>query len=202
MLSLHQHRVLHVNHFIVFLKEKKGKLDFVLAVKIKTASRITFALPPQSASPVPTNVLDPIHPPSPQMPPTTTATSIETQTDDLSNSIRHEKQCQTGSIEILNQSIQTDSTNTQLVSIGIQCQSDRVSEQHIVCRDLTVCTCVEQLVKTRQFLVDTTNKFQLPIVNRSAKISKQTMTVDESSPSTMILAKSSLKAEQQVINLQ
>ncbi len=173
-------------------------MNFVLAVKIKTASRITFALPPQSASPVPTNVFDPIHPPSPQMPPTTTATSIETQTDDLSNLIRHDKQCQTGSIEILNQSIQTDSINTEFVSIGIQCQS----EQHIVCRDLTVCACVEQLVKTRQFLVDTTNKFQLPIVNRSVKVSKQTMTVDESSPSTMVLAKSSLKAEQQVNNFQ
>jgi hypothetical protein len=175
------------------------ELYFFLAVKIKTASRITFALPSQVASPVPTNVFDPIHPPSPQMPPTTTATSIDTQTDDLSNPIRYEKQCQTGFIEITNQSIQTDPTNTELVSIGIQYQSDRVLEQHIVCRDLTVCACVEQLVKTRQFLVDTTNKLQLPVINRSAKLSKQTMTFDESSPSTMVLAKSSLKAEQQII---
>jgi hypothetical protein len=103
------------------------------------------------------------------MPPTTTATSIDTQTDDLSNPIRHEKQCQTGLIEITNQSIQTDSTNTELVSIGIQCQSDHISEQHIVCRDLTVCACVEQLVKTRQFLVDTTNKLQLPVVSNKKK---------------------------------
>lgn len=118
---------------------------------------------------MPTNLFDPIHPPSPQMPPTTTATSIDTQTDDLSNPIRYEKQCQTGLIDITNQSIQTDSTNTELVSIGIQCQSDRLSEQHILCRDLTVCTCVEQLVKTRQFLVDTTTKLQLPIVCKKNK---------------------------------
>jgi hypothetical protein len=136
------------------------------------------------------------------MPPTTTATSIETQTDNLSFPIQHEKQCQTGPIETLQQSIQTDSTNMEFVSTGIQCQSDLVSEQHIVCRDLTACSCVEQLVKTRQFLVDTTNKSQLPIVNRSGKVSKQTMTIDESSPSMMVLAKSSLKAEQQVISLQ
>ncbi len=146
------------------------ELYFFLAVKIKTASRITFALPSQIASPVPTNVFDPIHPPSPQMPPTTTATSIDTQTDDLSNPIRYEKQCQTaGLIEITNQSIQTDPTNTELVSIGIQYQSDRVLEQHIICRDLTVCACVEQLVKTRQFLVDTTNKLQLPVVSNKIK---------------------------------
>ncbi len=150
---------------IFLILENKTKNLIFLAVKIKTASRITFALPPQSVSPVPTNVFDPIHPTSPQMPPTTTATSIDTQTDDLSNPIRHEKQCQTGFIDIKNQSIQTDSTNTELVSIGIQCQSDRASEQHIVCRDLTVCTCVEQLVKTRQFLVDTTTKLQLPVVS-------------------------------------
>ena len=138
-------------------------------MKIKTASRITFALPPQSASPIPTHVFDPIHPPSPQMPPTTTATSIETQTDDLPMSVRHEKQCQTGSMEISNQAIQTDSTNTEHVSIAIQCQSDRLSEQHIVCRDLTVCACVGQLAKTRQFLVDTTNKLQVPSVSSKRK---------------------------------
>ncbi|CAF4625818.1 unnamed protein product, partial [Rotaria magnacalcarata] len=51
--------------------------------KIKTASRITFALPPQAASPISTNKFNSTHPPSPQMPPTTTATSIDTQTDDL-----------------------------------------------------------------------------------------------------------------------
>lgn len=144
---------------------KKINANFILAAKIKTASRITFALPPQVASPAPTNVFDPIHPPSPQMPPTTTATSIETQTDDLSNPIQHEKQCQTGIIDIKNQSIQTDSMNIEQISIGVQYQSDRVSEQHIICRDLTVCACVEQLVKTRQFLVDTTNKLQLPVVS-------------------------------------
>jgi hypothetical protein len=142
-----------------------------LAIKIKTASRITFALPPQIVSPSPTNVFDPIHPPSPQMPPTTTATSIDTQTDDLFNPIRHEKLCQTELIQIKNQSIQTDSNNsTELVSIGIQYQSDCLSEQHIVCRDLTVCTCVEQLVKTRQFLVDTTNKLQLPVVSNKINV--------------------------------
>lgn len=166
----------------------------LLAVKIKTASRITFALPPQSVSPAPSTVFDAIHPPSPQMPPTTTATSIETQTE---SSFHQEQQCQTESIEISTQSIQTDLMNPQLVSIATQYQSDRMSEQHIVCRDLTACTCVEQLVKTRQFLVDITNKLQLP-TNRPAKVSKQTMTVDESSPSNMVLAKSSLKAEQQV----
>jgi hypothetical protein len=103
------------------------------------------------------------------MPPTTTATSIDTQTDDLSHSISHDKQCQTGSIEIKNQLIQTDSANTELISIGIQCQSDLMSEKHIVCRDLTACTCVDQLVKTRQFLVDTTNKLQLPNVSNKSK---------------------------------
>jgi hypothetical protein len=99
------------------------------------------------------------------MPPTTTATSIDTQTDELSH---HEKQCQTGSIEIKNQLIQTDSTHhTELISVGIQCQSNLISEQHIVCRDLTICTCVEQLVKTRQFLVDTSTKLQLPVVSNT-----------------------------------
>jgi hypothetical protein len=165
------------------------------AVKIKTASRITFALPPQSASPVPTNVFDSIHPTSPQMPPTTTATSIDTQTDDLFHS---DQQCQTGSIQITNQSIQTDSTNPELISIGIQCQSDSFSEKHIICRDLTTCACVDQLTKTRQFLIDTTNKLQLPTVSNKTKISKQTMTAEESSALTMVLAKSSLKSEQQV----
>jgi len=150
------------------------ELYFFLAVKRKTASRRTFALPSQVASPVSTNLFDPIHPPSPQMPPTTTATSIDTQTDDLFNPIRHEKPCQTELIQIKNQSIQTDSNNnnTELVSIGIQCQSDRTSEQHIVCRDLTVCACVELLVKTRQFLVDTTNKLQLPVVSNKIKFFK------------------------------
>jgi hypothetical protein len=99
------------------------------------------------------------------MPPTTTATSIDTQTDDLSHPICQEKQCQTGSIELRNQIIQTDSTNTELVSIGIQCESNLMSQQHIVCRDLTVCACVEQLVKTRQYLVDTSSKLQLPAVS-------------------------------------
>lgn len=135
-------------------------------MKIKTASRITFALPPQSASPAPTNVFDPIHPPSPQMPPTTTAISIETQTEHYSfSSFQQEKQSQTDFIERSNQSIQTDSTNNiQLVSVATQYQFDQISQQHIVCRDLTNCTCVEQLVKTRQFLGDITNKLQLPAV--------------------------------------
>lgn len=139
-------------------------------MKIKTASRITFALPPQSVSPAPPNVFDPIHPPSPQMPPTTTATSIETQTEHYSFSkFQQEKHCQTESIEISNQSIQTDSIHSQFVSVATQYQSDRASEQHIVCRDLTTCTCVEQLIKTRHFLVDITNKLQLPPVVRTIK---------------------------------
>lgn len=146
--------------FLDFLIGKSSA--FLLAVKIKTASRITFALPPQSVSPAPTNVFDPIHPPSPQMPPTTTAISIETQTEHYSFSSFHQaRQSQTDFIETSNQSIQTDSTNQmQLISTATQHQSD----QHIVCRDLTNCTCVEQLVKTRQFLVDVTNKLQLPTV--------------------------------------
>ncbi|CAF0873268.1 unnamed protein product [Rotaria sp. Silwood1] len=169
-------------------------------VKIKTASRITFALPPQSASPISTNIFDSIHPQSPQMPPTTTATSIDTQTDDLLyQPILHEKQCQTKSIEVINQLVQTETIHNESVSIGIQYQSDFIYEQHVVCRDLTTCTCVEQLVKTRQFLVDTSIKLQLPNINRSTQVSKQTMTVEESSPSTMVLAKSSLKVEQQII---
>ncbi|CAF1260748.1 unnamed protein product [Rotaria sordida] len=191
----------------ILTRSNNGSQDIIVAsvqtnspVKIKTASRITFALPPQTASPIPTNIFDSIHPQSPQMPPTTTATSIDTQTDDLlSHPIHHEKQCQTQSIEIINQSIQTESINNESVTIGIQCHSDLISEQHVVCRDLTVCTCVEQLVKTRQFLIDTSIKLQLPNINRSTKVSKQTMTVEESSPSTMVLAKSSLKAEQQII---
>ncbi|UJR38458.1 hypothetical protein I4U23_031126 [Adineta vaga] len=185
-----------------------GKQDVVVApaqssspVKIKTASRITFALPPQSASPILTNILDSIHPPSPQMPPTTTASSTETQTDHLSHSIGQEKQCQTRSIEVTNQTIQTDSSNTELISVGIQYQLDlsSSSQQHVVCRDLTVCACVEQLAKTRQFITDTSSKLQLTSINRPTKVSKQTMTVEETSPSIMVLAKSSLKAEQQII---
>jgi hypothetical protein len=35
-------------------------------------------------------------------------------------------------------------------------------------------------------------------MNRPVKVSKQTMTVEESSPTILVLAKSSLKAEQQV----
>lgn len=152
-------RITHVSHSSFSSREIFGIL---LAVKIKTASRITFALPPQSVSPAPTNVFDPIHPPSPQMPPTTTAISIETQTEHYSFSSFHQaRQSQTDFIETSNQSIQTDSTNQmQLISTATQHQSD----QHIVCRDLTNCTCVEQLVKTRQFLVDVTNKLQLPTV--------------------------------------
>ncbi|CAF2945829.1 unnamed protein product [Rotaria sp. Silwood2] len=190
----------------ILTRSNNGNQDIIIAssqnnspVKIKTASRITFALPPQAASPISTNIFDSIHPASPQMPPTTTATSIDTQTDDLlSHPILHEKHCQTKSIEIINQSIQTEYINSESISIGIQCHSDLVSEQHVVCRDLTACTCVEQLVKTRQFLIDTSIKLQLPNTNRSTKVSKQTMTVEESSPSIMVLAKSSLKAEQQV----
>ncbi|CAF1331695.1 unnamed protein product [Adineta ricciae] len=187
-----------------------AKQDVVVApaqssspVKIKTASRITFALPPPSTtSPVLTNILDPVHPPSPQMPPTTTAASIETQTDLSSHSIVQEKQCQTGSVEMANQTVQTDSSTTELVSVGIQYQSALSSsqqQQHIVCRDLTVCACVEQLAKTRQFICDASAKLQVSTIHRPTKISKQTMTVDEASPSIMILAKSSLKAEQQII---
>ncbi|CAF3318564.1 unnamed protein product [Rotaria socialis] len=169
-------------------------------VKIKTASRITFALPPQATSPIPANNFDSTHPPSPQMPPTTTATSIDTQTDDLlSHPILHEKQCQTRPNEVRNQSVQTESMNNESVSIGIQYHSDLMSQQHVVCRDLTACTCVEQLVKTRQFIVDTTTKLQLSNSNRSTKVSKYTMTIEESSPATMVLAKSSLKTEQQMI---
>ncbi|CAF3259986.1 unnamed protein product, partial [Rotaria sp. Silwood2] len=70
-------------------------------VKIPTALCITFALPSQVALPTPlTNVFDSIHLPSLQMPPptTTTATSIDTQTDDLSHLICHDQQCQTESI--------------------------------------------------------------------------------------------------------
>lgn len=99
------------------------------------------------------------------MPPTTTATSIETQTDHSFKPSQHEQECQTGLIDIINQSVQTDSTNIQLVSTAVQYQTDYLTEQHVICRDLTVCACVEQLVKTRQFLVDTTNKLQLPIVS-------------------------------------
>lgn len=98
------------------------------------------------------------------MPPTTTATSIDTQTDDP---ILLEKQCQTKSVEVGNQIIQTEPMNNESVSIGIQCHSDILYEPHVVCRDLTVCNCVEQLVKTRQFLVDTTNKLQLPTVSKT-----------------------------------
>lgn len=128
---------------------------------MKTASRITFALPPQSITSIGGNIFESIHPPSPQMPPTTTSISINTQTDDLFSS-RHlqEKESQTSSIELLHQSIQTESLNNDFISIGIQYDSDLISEQHVLCRDLTTCTCVEQLVKTRQFLVDTTTKFQ------------------------------------------
>ena len=128
---------------------------------MKTASRITFALPaPVVSSPTPTALFDPIHPPSPQMPPTTTATSIDIQTDDFMYPILEDKQCQTKSIDIQHQSIQTDVISKQFISIGIQHQS----EEHLVCRDLTICGCVEQLVKTRQFLLDTTTKLQLPTV--------------------------------------
>ena len=166
-----------------------------VAVKIKTASRITFALPaPVITSPVPTPLYDPVHPPSPQMPPSTTATSVDTQTDDPFSRPGEEKECQTGPMEIQHQSMQTDRIDNESTSVGTQCQSS----EHLVCRDLTVCTCVEQLVKTRQFLLDTTTKLQLPVAHRSAKVSKQTMTMDEMTPSTMVLAKSSLKAEQQV----
>lgn len=171
-------------------------------VRIKTASRITFALPPQSVSPVPTNVFDSTHPPSPQMPPTTTATSIDTQTELFPNTNTHEQHCQTQLIDFQDQSIQTDqnNNNNQLISIGIQYDTEHFQQQkHLLCRDLTVCNCVEQLVKTRQFLVDTTNQLQSTTMNRSMKPSKQTMTVDELSPSNMVLAKSSLKAEQQII---
>ncbi|CAF0804230.1 unnamed protein product [Adineta steineri] len=191
----------------ILSRSATAKQDVVVApaqssspVKIKTASRITFALPAPSASPNPTNIFDSTHPPSPQMPPTTTATSIDTQTDNFSRPACQEKQCQTGSIGSTNQTIQTDSINPELVSIGIQYQSDLISQQHILCRDLTVCACVEQIVKTRQFLVDTSTKFQsAPVSIRSTKVSKQTMTVEESSPTIMVLAKSSLKAEQQII---
>ncbi|CAF0746589.1 unnamed protein product [Adineta steineri] len=191
----------------ILSRSATAKQDVVVApaqssspVKIKTASRITFALPAPSASPNPTNIFDSTHPPSPQMPPTTTATSIDTQTDNFSRPACQEKQCQTGSIGSTNQTIQTDSINPELVSIGIQYQSDLISQQHVLCRDLTVCACVEQIVKTRQFLVDTSTKFQsTPVTIRSTKVSKQTMTVEESSPTIMVLAKSSLKAEQQII---
>ena len=129
-------------------------------VKIKTASRITFALPPrQSVSPVP------IHPPSPQMPPTTTAASIDTQTELFPNTVTQEQHCQTLFIDTQNQSIQTESTNQQSISTGVQYDVEHIpQQQHLLCKDLTVCTCVEQLVKTRQFLADTTNQLQSTVV--------------------------------------
>ena len=103
------------------------------------------------------------------MPPTTTAASIETQTDLSSHSIVQEKQCQTGSVEMANQTVQTDSSTTELVSVGIQYHSASSSseqqQQHIVCRDLTVCACVEQLVKTRQFICDASAKLQISSVS-------------------------------------
>ena len=138
---------------------------FFEAVKIKTASRITFALPAAVISPLPSNLFEPGHPPSPQMPPTTTATSIDTQTDDLMFLNSHEEQCQTDSIILQHQAVQTESNDYQLTSVSVQCQiNSDIHEHHLICRDLTACVCVDQLVKTRQFLVDTTNKLQLPTV--------------------------------------
>ena len=135
---------------------------------MKTASRITFALPCQGTSPMSTN-----HPPSPQMPPTTTTTtSIDTQTEDFSPIIVHEKQCQTQLIDTVNQLVQTEMPNDQLVSGDSRSSSNFLSEQHLVCRDLTVCSCVEQLVKTRQFLVDASVKLQLPTVRKRKQNNK------------------------------
>jgi hypothetical protein len=158
---------------VIFLAMTESSSYFI-AVKIKTASRITFALPPQSVSPTLTNILDPAHPPSPQMPPTTTAASIETQTDQSSLSAGQEKQCQTSSSEVTNQIVQTDRSKIELVSVGIQCQPDLSSQQHIVCRDLTVCACVEQLVKTRQFIAETSTKLQLTPVSDQQRASETT----------------------------
>ena len=118
-------------------------------VKIKTASRITFAVPIRS-------------PTSPQMPPTTTAMSIETQTDEPSP-LRLDRLTQTETRLGEDQSCQTEN-----------------NAEHLVCRDLTRCVCVEQLVKTREFLVESRTK--------SATL-----------PATLVLAKSSLKGEQQLI---
>jgi len=131
------------------------------------------------------------------MPPTTTAMSTDTQTDDL---ILYEKQNQTEPMDMDDHSVQTDLTNIEFVSTAVQYQQQQMSDTHDICRDLTVCACVEQLVKTRQFLVDTTNKFQTPTVDRSIKVSKQRMTIfEQTSPTNLVLAKSSLKAEQQLI---
>ena len=50
--------------------------------------------------------------------------------------------------------------------MGIQCQSSK----HLLCRDLNVCTCVEQLVKTRQFPIDTTIQVQHPTIRGSSSL--------------------------------
>lgn len=121
-------------------------------VKIKTASRITFAVPVTS-------------PTSPQMPPTTTAMSIETQTDDSSRPVHFDRTSQTELNPVEHRSCQTE---------------DHV--EHFICRDLTRCVCVEQLVKTQEFLNDASS-------SKRGEIEKK---------ETMVLAKSSLKAEQQV----
>lgn len=79
----------------------------------------------------------------------------------MNNRLFNEEQCQTESVDIEHRSIQTDSTLVKTISVAVQCQQDsNFNEQHHICRDLTSCACVEQLVKTRQFLVETTNKFQ------------------------------------------
>ena len=134
-------------------------------MKIKTASRITFALPSSAVSPVPIHAFDPIHPPSPQMPATSVATSIEIQTDETCRAPLHEQQCQTEPVDVQHRSIQTEEKTHLLISTAAQCESNLLAEQHIVCRDLTACACVEQLVKTRQFLLETNTKVQVPAVS-------------------------------------
>ena len=89
---------------------------------------MTFALPTSMiTSPALTPLFDSVYSPCSPMPPTSTATSIDIRTDDFSHPILEEKQCQT----------EAHGCST---SIGIQCQSF----EHLVCRDLTVWTCVEQ----------------------------------------------------------
>jgi hypothetical protein len=119
-----------------------------------------------------------IYPPSPQMPPTSMTSSIECQTDSV---MIHDQQCQTSIDEYHHQSIQTE-------PISIDEQS------HSICRDLTTCQCAQQLIKTHQFIQDVSMK-QYPF---SSKISQQTMTESVRSLSSIVLARSSLKAEQQV----